>query len=125
MKSATLRMSKLDMLAGGIRKFEMVVVIAAPCSTKREAICVKTTEAETPWAVNALLLVINIPCAYNLGRGFPLGLKCLYLVVPARNKPSAARAEPADTQNPSAHIPSSSKYPKIVLEKREPRFKAR
>ena len=37
-------MSKLDMLAGGIRKCEMVVFITAPCSTKREAICVKTIE---------------------------------------------------------------------------------
>lgn len=44
MKSATLRMSKLDMLAGGIWKFETVQFIAAPCSTKREAIWLNTTE---------------------------------------------------------------------------------
>jgi hypothetical protein len=44
MKNATLRISKLDMLAGGILKFDTVVFIAAPCSTNREAICVKTTE---------------------------------------------------------------------------------
>lgn len=38
MKMATLRISKLDMLAGGILKREIVVFIAAPCSTKSEAI---------------------------------------------------------------------------------------
>jgi hypothetical protein len=44
MKTATLMISKLDMLAGGTLKLETVVFMAAPCSTKREAICVKTTE---------------------------------------------------------------------------------
>lgn len=44
MKEATLSMSKLDMLAGGMWKEATVVFMAAPCSTKREVICVKTTE---------------------------------------------------------------------------------
>lgn len=44
MKKATLMISKEDMLAGGMRKLEIVVSMASPCSTKREAIWVKTTE---------------------------------------------------------------------------------
>lgn len=44
MKAAMLRMSKLDMLPGGMWKPDMVVFMAAPCLTKREAIWVKTTE---------------------------------------------------------------------------------
>lgn len=44
MKDTTLRMLKTDMLAGGMWKCPMVAFIAAPCSTKNEAICVKTTE---------------------------------------------------------------------------------
>nr|GMD65183.1 Os03g0823550 [Ipomoea batatas]GMD71740.1 Os03g0823550 [Ipomoea batatas] len=38
MKAATLRMSKLDMLAAGMWKPETSVFMAAPCSTNREAI---------------------------------------------------------------------------------------
>ena len=44
MKIATLRMSKLDMLVNGILKWDIVFFTAASCSTKRESICVKTTE---------------------------------------------------------------------------------
>lgn len=40
-------MSNANMLAGGIWKFEIVVFMAAPCSTKRESICMNTTEDKT------------------------------------------------------------------------------
>lgn len=41
-------MSNANMLAGGIWKFEIVVVfMAAPCSAKRESICMNTTEDKT------------------------------------------------------------------------------
>lgn len=61
----------------------------------------------------------------NLERGLPLGLKCLYLGVPQRNNTNAAKAEPVDTQKPRAHTPPSSKYPKMVFEKREPKLSAK
>lgn len=65
MKAATLRMSKLDMLAGGMWKPDMVVFMAAPCSTKREAI----------WCCGGEVLLKNLPLKKKLGKfGFVLGL---------------------------------------------------
>ncbi|MCD7449022.1 hypothetical protein HAX54_048105 [Datura stramonium] len=39
MIDATLRMSKLDILAAGILKFAIVIFMASPCSTKSDALC--------------------------------------------------------------------------------------
>ncbi|KAK2976752.1 hypothetical protein RJ640_024159 [Escallonia rubra] len=54
-------------------------------------------------------LVAAITTWQTLERGLPLGMKCLYLGVPMRNKPRATTAEAVDAQNPSAQIPLSSK----------------